>query len=255
MSEFPKTLKHWRKARRFSQLDLAAEANVSLRHLSFLETGRSRPSPEMIGRLSDALELPLDARNRMLTHAGFAARYPARKWEADEMAPIRAAITYALAAHAPYPALAVDRLWTVRQMNGSAKALFAPMGIGEGGSLIDLMCSEALPQLVENWAQVAHHAVRRLRTESAAQGGVAELDRAADHLARVPPPRDPASGPVIATILRAGDLRLSLFATIAQFGTPEDLTLDDLKIELYFPADAETEAALRALGQTPVSDA
>ncbi|MEM8852139.1 MAG: helix-turn-helix transcriptional regulator [Pseudomonadota bacterium] len=247
MLDFSETLKKWRKARRFSQLDLAVEANVSSRHISFLETGRARPSREMIGRLGEALDLPLSAHNQLLTGAGFAARYAVRQWESAEMAPIRAAVDHTLSCHAPYPALAIDRLWTVVRMNPAATRLYGVFGVGEGDSILDLLVSDDLPPLVENWPDVARHAAQRLRTESAAQGGIAALDRVADTLTAEPlPPRQPL-GPVVPTILRMGDLRLSLFATIAQFGTPEDVTLDDLKIELFFPADAETEAALRHL--------
>ncbi|WP_306113370.1 MULTISPECIES: helix-turn-helix domain-containing protein [unclassified Roseovarius] len=249
MTGFPHSLKTWRKARRFSQLDLALEADVSARHISFLETGRARPSRDMIGRLGDALELPLDARNQMLTHAGFAARYPQRAWDDAEMAPIRGAIDHMLDCHAPYPAIALDRLWSLVRMNTPAENLFGLMGIGEGDSLLDLLVAEELSEVIENWPEVAHHTARRLRTESAAQGGIPALDRVADHLSRVPEPDTPTLGPVVPAIYRAGDLRLALFATIAQFGTPEDLLLDDLRIELFFPADTASEVALRSLAK------
>ena len=247
MSTFPDLLKTWRKARRFSQLELALEADVSARHISFLETGRAQPSREMIARLGEALQAPMAARNQMLLQAGFAARYPAREWDAAEMAPIRAAVDHMMAAHAPYPALAVDRLWTVIQMNAPAAMLFGTMGVAPGDSLLDLMLSDHLPGMIENWPTVAHHTARRLRTESAAQGGVEALDHVADALAQTTPPDTGGDQPVVPAIYRAGPLRLSLFATIAQFGTPEDVLLDDLKIEMYFPADEETAAALRAM--------
>lgn len=249
MTEFPNALRTWRKARRFSQLDLALEAEVSARHISFLETGRARPSREMIARLGDALAMPLDARNQMLLHAGFAARYPQRAWDADDMAPIRDAVVHMLRGHEPYPAIALDRLWHLRRMNAPAQALFAMLGVSEGDSLLDLMLSEEMPQVIENWPEVAHHTAQRLRTESAAQGGVDRLEQAAGHLSRVPAPRARSLGPVVPTIYRSGTMRLALFATIAQFGTPEDLLLDDLKIELFFPADAGTENMLRALAK------
>lgn len=248
MNDFSRTLKSWRNARRFSQLSLAVEADVSTRHISFLETGRARPSVDMIKRLGDALHLPLAARNQMLTFAGFAVQHHARNWSAEEMAPIRAAVDYTLNQHAPYPAMAIDHLWTIVQMNGPARTLFGPLNLNEGDSLLDLMLSDTLPPLIENWPEVAHHAAQRLRTESTAQGGIAVLDKAAEKLAEVPKSSPHSNGPVIPTIFRAGSVRLSLFTTIAQFGTPEDLTLDDLKIELYFPADLETEEALRAMG-------
>ncbi|MEX0311081.1 MAG: helix-turn-helix domain-containing protein [Tateyamaria sp.] len=249
MTEFANTLRTWRKARRFSQLDLAGEADVSARHISFLESGRARPSRDMIGRLSDALMLPLDARNIMLTHAGFAARYPARAWDADDMAPIRAAVDHMLAAHGPYPALALNGVWTVLRMNPSALVLFGALGVQPGDSLLDLMMSDTPPQVIENWPDVAHHAAQRLRTESAAQGGIAALDRAADHLAAVDAPQEPTAGPVIPITFNTGTMRLSLMATIAQFGTPHDVTVDDLKVELYFPTDEASAGVLKALAK------
>ncbi len=248
MTAFSNSLKSWRQARRLSQLDLAVEAGVSSRHISFLETGRSRPSPGMIMRLGDALHLPLDARNQLLNHAGFAARYPGRSWDDAEMAPIRSAVDHMLDHHAPYPGLALDRVWTVLRMNEAARAIFGMLGVAEGDSLLDLMTSPELPPMIENWPAVAAHAARRLRTESVAQGGVAALDAAADHLARTPDPTPNSLGPVVPTVLQTGDLRLAMFATIAQFGTPEDVTLDDLKIELYFPADDTSAQLLRQLG-------
>lgn len=251
MADFADTLREWRRARRFSQLELATEANVSARHIAFLETGRARPSPAMIGRLGEALQLPLAARNQMLTVAGFATRYPAREWNASEMAPIRAAVEYTLAQHAPYPGIAIDRMWTVLRLNRPAQVLFGQLGMVEGDSMLDLMASDRLPPVVENWPDVAHHAALRLRTESAAQGGVARLDRLAETLAAVPGEGAKRAGPVTPTIYKAGSVRLSLFAIIAQFGTPEDLTLDDLKLELFYPADAETERALREMSVSP----
>lgn len=241
------TLKTWRKARRLSQLDLAVAADVSSRHISFLETGRAGPSPGMIQRLGDALQLPLAARNQMLTGAGFAPRHEARKWDAAEMAPIRSAVDYMLEGHAPYPGMAVDRLWTILRLNGPAQTLFGQLNLTEGDSMLDLLLSDMLPTVVENWPAVAHHAALRLRTESVARGGVAELDRVADHLAQVQGDRAEQPGPVVPTVYRVGPIKLTLFATIAQFGTPEDLLLEDMKIELFFPADAETDQILRAM--------
>jgi transcriptional regulator with XRE-family HTH domain len=246
MSQFADTLRFWRQARRLSQLELALEAGVSARHISFLETGRARPSTEMIARLGSALSLPLDARNQLLTRAGFAAAYLSRDWNDAEMAPIRRAVDRLLASHAPFPGLAVDADWTVLRLNRPAAGLFGQLGLAEGGSFLDLMVSDALPSVIENWPEVAHQTATRLRLESAARGGVPRLDAAATHLAQVPPPRDGSAGPVVPVNLRLGDSRLSLFSTLAQFGTPEDLLLEDLRIELFFPMDDATETALRA---------
>lgn len=247
MTDFPQTLKSWRAARRYSQLDLANEAEISGRHLSFLETGRARPSREMVHRLGEALRLPLHARNQMLTHAGYAARYGGRKWSDTEMKPIRLAVDRMLETHMPFPGLAIDRHWTIRQANSTARTLFGLFGVGVGDSLIDLMLSDLLPQLVENWPEVAQHAAARLRVESVAQGGVAELDRAVGQLEKAGGYSETVAGPVVPTVIRHGDMRLSMFATIAQFGTPEDVTLDDLKIELYFPMDDATAEAFEAM--------
>ena len=109
MTQFAQSLKTWRTARRLSQLDLALEAEISARHLSFLETGRSNPSREMVIRLGEALQMPLDARNQFLTHAGFAARYQGRDWNDAEMSPVRRAVSRQLERHMPYPGLALDR--------------------------------------------------------------------------------------------------------------------------------------------------
>ncbi|MDJ0921497.1 MAG: helix-turn-helix transcriptional regulator [Henriciella sp.] len=244
MTQFAQSLKTWRQARRYSQLELAHEADVSARHLSFLETGRANPSREMIAKLGDALNIPLTARNQLLAHAGFAARYQQRSWDAEEMAPIREAVEYTLDQHAPYPAFIVDRHWVILKTNKPAATLFGMMGVREGESLIEVMQKEEVQSTIENWPEVAHHVAHRLRTESAARGGIEALESAADVFARAPAPNTERLGPVVPTIYRVGELRLSLFSTIAQFGTPEDLSLDDLKIELFFPSDAETKAML-----------
>ncbi len=200
----------------------------------------------MVGRLNDAMMLPLDARNQMLTRAGFAPRHGARPWDDAAMAPIRRAVDHMLTAHAPLPGLAVDADWTVVRLNAPAARLFGPLGVSEGRSFLDLMLSPGLPDMVENWPEVAHHAAHRLRLESAARGGVDRLDHAARRLAPDPAPKRMVDAPVVPVILRLGSQRLSLFSTIAQFGTAQDLLLEDLRIELFFPMDTETEAILRA---------
>lgn len=249
MTDFSHTLKTWRQARRFSQLELALQANVSARHISFLETGRARPSRDMIARLGEALELPLGARNTMLTHAGFAARFENRRWDTAEMAPVRAAVDHMMTRHAPYPAIALDREWHLIRMNEPAKQIYGMLGMAEGDSLLSLMLSDDLPAMIANWPEVAHHTALRLRTESAAAGGIRVLDDAAKKLGDVPRPDAPAPGAVVPIILAMGGLSLSLFGTIAQFGTPEDVTLDEMRIELFFPADDASKTALIQLAQ------
>lgn len=245
MTTFSDSLKSWRKQRRFSQLDLALEAEVSSRHLSFLETGRAKPSREMVERLGAALHLPLAVRNQMLTLAGFAARYPGRDWQDAQMAPIRAAIDHMLMRHDPYPGFALDRMWRVVRMNQSAQRLFGLLAVREGADLLEISSSDLLPQVIVNWPEVAQHLALRLRTESAGRGGDARFDAVAEELTKAAGPSGTEdTPPVIPTIYRIGDQQLSLFSTIAQFGTAEDLSLDDLKIELFFPSDEASKAVL-----------
>ena len=247
MSQFSTALKAHRQSRRFSQLELALEADVSARHISFLETGRAQPSREMVERLGGALALPLADQNQMMTQAGFAARYSTHAWGDAEMAPIRTAVTHMLTSHAPYPAFVVNRLWTIQQMNGPATMLLGSIGIAAGASLLDALIHGQPEQWIENWPEVAHLSAKRLRVESGAAGGVPELDDAARRLGMVKRNAQITDGPVIPTIYKVGDMRLSLFSTITQFGTPEDLTLDDLRIEMFFPADDTTAQILQTL--------
>jgi transcriptional regulator with XRE-family HTH domain len=244
MNDFSEILKFWRKSRRYSQMELALEANVSTRHIAFLETGRARPSADMIDKLGDALKIPLSARNLLFNKAGYSNRYAGRPWDAEDMAPVRMAMEQMLERHDPYPAFAFDRRWTLLRMNRPAKMLFSSFGISEGSSILDFLLSDKLPDFIENWPEVAHHAAQRLRTESTDQGGVPAFDHVADKLATVALTHPPTRSPVIPTIFRLGDMRLSLFAIIAQFGTPEDVALDDVKIELYFPADPQSDRTM-----------
>ncbi|WP_171179658.1 helix-turn-helix domain-containing protein [Ruegeria sp. HKCCD8929] len=243
MMPYSDLLKEWRKRRRLSQLDLAVEADVSARHISFLETGRSRPSPEMILHLSEVMDVPLETRNQMMRAEGFAPRYAKTPLDDEAMAPIRDAVAWTLKQHAPYPGMVLDRLWRIVKLNDPAERLFAPLGLGEGQSLLTLLTSPLMAELVENWPDVAHYTMLRLRAESATAGGLPELESAAQVLAaQARPSGDVVNGPSIFTVYRFGGQRLSLFGTIAQFSTVADETLDDLKIELFFPADDESAA-------------
>ncbi|MDI3335974.1 helix-turn-helix domain-containing protein [Defluviimonas aestuarii] len=249
MRDFSDEMRLWRKKRHLSQLDLALAADVSARHVSFLESRRAKPSKAMVLKLAEALGVPRAERNTLLTAAGFAPHYPDLPPDHASLAPLRAAMERTIARHDPFPAVIMDRLWRLIALNRTASVLFAPLGLGPGGSLLD-----ALPQaaaFIENWAEVGWHTMQRLCAESARAGGLSALDRAAEALSRdpvvagwTPPVRMPA---VLPTIYRAGGLRLSLFSTYAQFGTAEEVTLADMKIEMMFPADAETEAVLTAL--------
>jgi transcriptional regulator with XRE-family HTH domain len=249
---FGSLLKEWRGRRRLSQLGLALEADVSARHLAFLETGRARPSRDMVIRLAAALSLPYAERNRMLVGAGFAPAFPALGLEAREMAEVRAAVERLIGGHDPFPALAIDRHWRIVAANAGAVQLFGGLGLGPGESLVEAFRADGpLRRAVANWGVVARHLAARLRAESAHLGGDPVLEAAVRALSGDP---DFEAGPetqgaaVVPTLLRLGGRTLALFSMIAQFGTVEDTVVSDLRIELFFPADAATRAALEAAG-------
>lgn len=246
---FGDVLRQWRNQRRISQLDLGLAANVSARHISFLETGRSRPSRSMVRLLCDSLELPIAARNSFLTAAGYAPAYRRRGLEDDDMAQIRAAVDWMLDRHDPFPAMALDKHWRIVRANRSAGFLLMGAGLGEGDSLLESMLDrEKMSGVLENWNEVMTHMVVRLRTESAHLGGDPVLDEAVERL--VPQLGSGQGGhegtlpAIIPARYRAGDMVMSLFSTIAQFGSAEDIALSELKIEMMFPADEATRGVL-----------
>jgi len=247
---FGAILKDWRSQRRMSQLDLGLAANVSARHISFLETGRAKPSRPMVIQLSETLEVPRNARNALLNAAGFASAYRSRCLDAEEMAHVRAAVDWMVERHDPFPAIVLDRHWAVVSANRCGLMLLGGVGMSVGDSLLDALTRvEDMRAAIVNWPEVAHHTVTRLRTESAHLGGDPVLDRAADTLARECAGHPHGNGPLPAVVpatYRAGGMELSLFSTIAQFGSAEDIALADLKIELMFPADEATRQALMA---------
>jgi transcriptional regulator with XRE-family HTH domain len=176
MHDFPTALRRWRRTRRLSQLDLASEAEVSPRHLAFLETGRSRPSRAMVLRLAGVLTLPPVEQNGFLAAAGFAPQFPSLPLGAAEMAQVRQAMDWTIDRHAPYPALILDRLWRIVALNGPARLLFGQAGFAPGASLLDALCDPVLfPALIENWVEVGHHTALRLRAESAGRAGLPSL--------------------------------------------------------------------------------
>jgi len=249
---FGPALKEWRNRRRVSQLDLGSLAGVSARHISFLETGRSKPSREMVHHLSEFLEVPLSERNALLNAAGFADAYSRRDLSGNEMAQVRAAIDWTLERHDPFPALALDRHWNVVRANNSARIMIGALGLSEGDSMLSAITdAKRMEAAVVNWDEVARHLIVRLRTESTYVGGDPVLESAADRMVEQQRTRWPVgSGSLEAVVpiqFKARDMILSLFSTIAQFGTAEDIALADLRIEMYFPADEETRQTLMAL--------
>ncbi len=267
---FPRLLREWRQKRRWSQLDLALTSGVSQRHISFLESARANPSRAMILQLSEALEVPLRTRNQWLTAAGFAPLYRTRTLDDPQMAQVMGAVRMMLAAHEPFPALALDRAWNVLIANRPFEALIAMLGGDiwdrvsgpEGGGTRNLMRLFFHPQgiraAVTNWAAVGPLLWQRAAREAHELGG-ADMQAVLDELAPFQEPDvlwsalDSALLPVAPFKLAVGDQRIALFAVIATFGTAQDVTTDELRIETLFPADAETEALLRALPLPPIS--
>lgn len=246
---FGSQLRTWRDRRRMSQLELGLTANVSARHISFLETGRARPSRPMVMMLGDVLDVPRASRNALLNAAGFAPAYERRDWSDEDMVAVRDAVDWTIRRHDPYPAFLLDRHWRLIRTNRSAGAMLGSLNVGEGDSLLDLMTNiEITKATFENWHEVMHHMLTRLRTESLHLGGDEVLDVATEKLASALGRQASApAGMLAATIparYRAGDKTLSLFSTIAQFGTAEDIALADMKIEMLFPADDASRTML-----------
>jgi transcriptional regulator with XRE-family HTH domain len=249
-------LREWRERRRLSQLQLAADAGVSSRHLSFLETGRSRPSREMLLHLAEHLEVPLRQRNAMLLAAGFAPAYGESSLAEPELVAVREAVDVLLAAHDPYPAVVVDRRWDLVAANASAAVLLegvAPALLGPPTNVLRaaLHPDGVAPRIV-NLPEVAEHLITRLRRQ-AELAADPELTALADELAAYPSvsglaPRAELHGAervVIPIRLRVGDEVLAMFSTLATFGTAVDVTVAELAIESFFPADRASAELLR----------
>lgn len=244
-----------------SQLDLATDAEISQRHLSFVESGRSQPSREMVLRLAERLQLPLRERNRLLVSAGFAPRFEERSLDDPTLAAALSAVEQVLGAHEPNPAMAVDRHWNLVRANKAIAPLLAgvaePSLLEPPANMLRLgLHPRGLAPFVVNLVEWRDHCMERLRrlNQAVADPALVELER---ELKAYPMPRRsrPASGdysPIAATLqLRHGDRVLSFITTITVFGTPLDITLSELAIESFFPADAATAAAMRELVRAP----
>lgn len=252
-------LRHWRQRRRLSQLDLAQEAEVSTRHLSCVETGRAAPSREMVLRLADRLGVPLRERNALLVAAGFAPMYRQRALDDPALAAARGAVDLVLKGHEPYPALAVDRHWHLVAANrvvpllmaGAAPALLEPP---INVLRLSLHPQGLAPRIVNLRAWRAH-LLERLQQQIAASGD-ATLQALHDELAGypvtasthgAPPSSGEFAGVAVPFQLATESGVLSFISTTTVFGTPVDITLQELAVESFFPADAQTAAVLSAL--------
>lgn len=249
-------LREWRQRRHLSQLQLAADAGISPRHLSFVETGRSQPSREMVLHLGEHLEVPLRERNALLTAAGYAPIYANTELAADEMQPVRDALDKILKAHEPYPALVVDRGWDLVSANAPAGALMQgadPDLITPPVNVLRLsLHPKGVASRIVNFAEWADHLVARLDRQVMLTGD-SELGALLEELRSYPgvprrstfPELEGAEKVFVPLRWRAGDRILTFFSTVTTFGTAIDVTLAELSVESFFPADPETAAALR----------
>jgi len=260
-SAFGHLLREWRARRRVSQLDLAVEAGVSSRHVSFIETGRAKASREMVLMLARVLDVPLRDRNELLMAAGYAAMYRATDLDAPALEQARRAVDFMLRQQEPYPAIAVDRSWTILKANAGAgrlvEAFADPDAATEwGGNAMRLMFHPRgfRPHIV-NWEAMAAALIQWLHRDALSGLGGAETRALLNELLAYPgvPPRwrtldlDVSTAPFLAIEFRKGGLGLRYFSTLTSLGTPHDITLQELRIEAFFPADAATEETSRRL--------
>jgi transcriptional regulator with XRE-family HTH domain len=251
---FGRLLSQWRRVRGKSQLDLAVQAAVSPRHVSFVETGRSKPSREMVLTLATALQIPLRERNALLLAAGYAPVYRETRLDAPELEPALRAVDLILKHQLPYPAVVLDAQWDLLRANDAAMAFFGRL-LGdvrpEGRpNVLRLMFDERyLKPYIENWDQVAGDLVQRAHREAVGGAPGDALRRVLREVLAYPgvPERfgsidpDVALVPFVPISFRKGDLALRYFSLITTLGTPQDVTLQELRVECFFPADAETE--------------
>jgi transcriptional regulator with XRE-family HTH domain len=247
-------LRDWRQRRRLSQMELALDAGVSTRHLSFVETGRSQPSAEMVLTLAEQLEVPLRERNQLLLAAGYAPRYSDHSLDDPELASVRDAVGHVLAGHEPYPALAVDRWHNLVASN----AALGPLLEGVADELLTppvngirvALHPDGMAPRVLNLAEWKGHLVHRLQREAQLTGDprLAELLDEALSYPGEPAPQDPGGLSLMVALRLAAGAQgppLSFISTLTTFGTAVDVTVSELALEAFYPADADTAAWLQ----------
>ena len=263
-AEFGDLLRHWRAVRRFSQLDLASTAETTPRYVSFVETGRSRPSRDMVLRLALALDVPLRERNGMLVAAGFAPVYPMAPLGSDQLDRVDAALSSMLEQHEPFPAVVMDRGWTVLRANAGAARLFgslyAPEPLPEPANVLRMVIEPGpVRAAIRNWDDVVTGLLERARRE--AVGGV--FDRATALLVQElrerpdvtallgEPPPATAAVPVLDVRFTVEGQQVAFFSVVSTIGTPVDVTAQELRVEAFFPADEASRSAWSALLAVP----
>jgi transcriptional regulator with XRE-family HTH domain len=256
--DFAARLRLWRQRRGWSQLDFAGRASISQRHLSFLELARASPSRDMVMRLAAALDVPLREHNALLVAAGFAPVWRETDLGAPELAQVDEALNYIIAQQEPFPAAVVDRRWKLLKANDGAvrlvEFLVGPVSPGTEINLADaLVAPDILRPYLINWAEVVRYFIRSVEADAAADG-TAETAALLERLlgyegvrSVVDAPFDErAVAPVLPMHFRKNDVSLRLFTTIATLGTPQDITLQELRIECFFPMDRASAEVLRA---------
>jgi transcriptional regulator with XRE-family HTH domain len=253
-------LRRWRERRGRAQLDLALDAGISARHLSFVETGRSKPGADVVLRLAEQLEIPLRERNEMLLAAGHAPVFPERSLKDPELAPVREALDLILNGHEPYPGLAIDRAWNLVAANSTTRALASlvdpemlapPVNVMRAG-----LHPRGLAQWIVNLAEVRAYFLARLERQVALTADP-QLAALLEEVARYPAREhdrdfalEASAGHILTPLIRMRGPEgheLGFFATVASFGTATEVTTSELSVELAFPADAATARALRNL--------
>jgi transcriptional regulator with XRE-family HTH domain len=264
---FGARLRWWRERRGLSQLTLAGAAATSQRHVSFLESGRTGPSREMVLRLASALEVPLRQQNALLLAAGFAPAWRESDLSAPELAKVDRALDHVLAQQEPFPALVVDRRWNLLRANVAALRLTAflagpapadapppgPVNLAEA-----LVSPDGLRPHIVNWEEVALYFLRGVQADAVADGSRETADLlkrllafpGVPDLAKASPLEEPAA-PVLTIHFRKGEISLRMFTTIATLGTPHDVTLQEIRIECFFPADDDTGRILHGWAGQP----
>ncbi|HZG90662.1 MAG TPA: helix-turn-helix transcriptional regulator [Pseudonocardia sp.] len=243
-------LRDWRQRRHLSQLDLAAIAEVSTRHLSWVETGRSRPTAQMILRLAESMDVPLRERNQLLLAGGFAPAFAESALDSPPLGAVLEALRAVLAAHHPFPAVVVDRAWEMVEANAGLEPLIAgaaPELLEPPVNVLRLsLHPRGLAPRIVNLPEWRTHLLARLGREAASTGDPVLVDLLAE-LRGYPGgerPVSPAGQVVVPIRVRRGDAVLSFLSTTTVFGTPQDVTVDELALEAFYPADAPTRAAL-----------
>ena len=258
-SPFGRRLRYWRSARGMSQLDLASAAGTTSRHLSFCETGRSRPGRDLVLRLADVLAVPVRDRNDLLEAAGLPPAYPARALDSPQLAPVRRVLDQVLAAHDPYPAWVLGRGLAVVDANQAARALFPGVVGLTSEQFVDVWFGPGpLADRLVNRAEVLRAGLAQLRREAWATGDpemLAALARARTLAAQALPGGDDVNGhgwhpddsPVSCPVLSIGGQVVRTVSTVMRFDTAVEVTTSELRVELMYPADADSDSALRQI--------